>query len=618
MSSGEVPPTHDARAAWQAPDRGAPRYDDVAELDATWASPGGIIGWLSAVHHRTIGVRFISTALVFLCIGILLALLTRPRLAPSGTAVLSPTLVSHVIPPLGGTMLFLLIVPSALGFAVFLTPLLIGTREMAFPRLNAYAYYIYLLGGLGLVLSLVIEILRDAGWRDLPSLLADARLDVHTTVLMAVSGSAVVVAVGLVTTILKLRAPGMTLLRMPIVIWSVLVSSLLAVFALSGVIMAGLMHALDRSANTQFFAPTGGGALLLRQHLLWWFGHPQAYLGVVASLGFVSSIVTAFSRRPLFGYPVLVASLVATAIIGITLWVHQLFAAGVPELQASLVTFTGVLIAMLAVVHLICWIATIGRGRPDFRTPLLFVLGFCVAIAGSVAVSVIHRVTRAQDTAGALTQLEGMLCAGLAFPLFGAVYHWFPKVRGRRLSERLGRWHFWLLLIGFAVTVWSGRSQGWFIIAASLLMFGVNIAWSAMNGRDAGNNPWNADSLDGLVPSPPPWYNFAHLPVVSSRWPLWDEDIPGVQDALSGVRSDRREVVITTAVDASPQGLAVLAQPGLAPFLLALASGTVVAGALWNPWWVLIGGGVSLAALGWWHWPAHDGRTAPSSREARV
>ncbi len=654
MRAGMSPAERDETATPGEPhDPTVPHYDEVALLDETWGTRPGVIGWLSAVNHRVVGLRFIVTAFVFLLLGGVLALLMRLQLITPDNTLISPERYNEFFTLHGVTMMFLFAVPMAEGFAIYITPLMIGTRDMAFPRLNAFGYYVYLIGGVALYISLFVGAAPDAGWFNYPTLSGKTyspgyKIDVYTTIITFVEVSALVAAVELVATILKQRAPGMALHRIPLFVWAILITAIMILFAMPGVIVASIMLALDRMADANFFVPSGGGDPLLWQHLFWWFGHPEVYIILVPGLGFISSIVTVFSRRPIFGYTAIVLSLVATGIISFGLWVHHMFTTGVPELGSSFFTAASMLIAIPAGVQIFCWIATMWGGRPVFKTPLLMVIGFIIVFVvggiSGVMVASVQFDSQVHDTYFVVAHFHYVLFGGMVFPLFGAFYYWFPKITGRMLSETMGKWNFWLLLVGFNVTFFPmhqlgfagmprrvytyDAGMGWctynliatigsWIIASGMLLFVVNVLWSRRHGQTAGADPWGADSLEWLTESPPPQYNFSHMPVVTSRWPLWDREQPDVQDCISGVRSDRREVVVTTAIDAEPQCLSVLARPSLLPLALALASSVAFVGAIWSFWWVPVGAVLSFFVMAAWHWPRHDERTPPWSTEVR-
>ena len=633
-------------AGTAAPGRGA-HVDDERELRRTWDSPPGVRGWFSAVNHRVIGLRFIVTAFVFLLVGGALALAMRFQLMRPDATLLTPEQYNQIFTMHGITMMFLFAVPMGEGFAIYITPLMIGTRDMAFPRMNAFGYYVYLIGGIALYAAFILGVAPDAGWFNYPTLSGKEHspgygIDVYTTIITFVEVSALVAAVEIVATILKQRAPGMALHRMPLFVWAILVTAIMILFAMPGVIVASVMLALDRIADTQFFVPSGGGDALLWQHLFWWFGHPEVYIILLPALGFVSSIVTAFARRPVFGYTPLALSLVATGFISFGLWVHHMFTTGIPELGSSFFTAASMLIAVPAGVQIFCWIATLWGGRPVFRTPLLFVIGFLlIFVVGGVSGVMVASVqfdSQVHDTYFVVAHFHYVLFGGMVFPLFGAFYHWFPKITGKLLSERLGKWNFWLLFVGFNVTFfpmhqlgfdgmprrvytyadgmgWNGANLvatlGALMIATGMLVFVANVLWSRKRGAAAGDNPWDAESLEWLTPSPPPPYNFLHVPVVSSRWPLWDQNEPGVQESVEGLRSDRREVLVTSVLDARPQRLSVLARPSLAPAALAVATSVAFIGAIWDLRWVLVGAGLAFVVMAYWHWPRHDERTPP-------
>ncbi len=316
----DLPTSERLRTAPEPHDPKPPSYDDHDELDRTWGSGPGVRGWFSAVNHRVIGLRFIVTSFVFLLLGGALALVMRLQLMSPDATLLSPEQYNQFFTMHGVTMMFLFAVPMGEGFAIYMTPLLIGTRDMSFPRLNAFGYYVFLIGGLSLYTAFFLGLAPDAGWFNYPTLSGreyspGARIDMYTTIITFVELSALVAAVELVVTILKQRAPGMALHRMPLFVWAILVMAMMILFAMPGVIVASIMLALDRMADTLFYVPSGGGDPLLWQHLFWWFGHPEVYIILMPGLGFISSIVVAFARRPIFGYTALTVSLVATGII---------------------------------------------------------------------------------------------------------------------------------------------------------------------------------------------------------------------------------------------------------------------------------------------------------------
>ena len=614
------------------------------ELAATWATPRGFVGWFMHVNHRSMGKRFVVTAFVFFLLGGLLALAMRLQLISPENTVMGPDLYNQVFTMHGITMMFLFAVPMVEGLAMYILPLMIGTRDMAFPRMNAFGYFVYLIGGITLFVFFFLGMAPDAGWFNYPPLAGSTyspgqRIDVYTTIITFVEVSALVAAVEIVATILKQRAPGMTLSRMPLFVWAVLVTAGMIIFAMPGVIVGSVMLALDRMVDAHFFQPSGGGDPVLWQHLFWWFGHPEVYIIFIPALGIVSSVVITFCRRPIFGYTPIALSLLAIGIASFGLWVHHMFVVGVPELGSSFFTAASVMIAIPSGVQIFCWIATIWGGRPVFRTPLLFVLGFIITfvIGGvtGVMVASVQFDSQVHDTFFVVAHFHYVLIGGMVFPMFAGLYYWFPKFTGRLLSERLGKWHLGLMFVGFNLTFfpmhqlgmkgmprrvytyadgldWTGlnvlSSLGSVILAASILVFIVNFVVSLWKGTRAGPNPWGADTLEWLAESPPPNYNFRHIPVVEGRYALWDVSVPGEVAALDGLRTDRREVLVTSILDAEPRSVSVVTTPSLLPLAFALAASLAFIGAIWTLWWVPVSLVLSYLTLVLWHWPRHHER----------
>ena len=620
-------------------------------LDRTWLSPPGFPGWFLHVNHRSIGKRFIVTAFIFLILGGIEALIMRLQLSRPGNTLLSPDLYNQFFTMHGTTMMFFFAVPVMEGFAIYLTPLMIGSRDMAFPRLNAFGYYVYLIAGVALYVSFFLGMAPDAGWFAYTPLSnreysPGLRMDVWATMITFIELSALVAAVELIVTILKLRAPGMSIHRMPLFIWAILVVSFMIVFAMPPVMVASLMLALDRTAGTHFFAVSNGGDPLLWQHLFWFFGHPEVYIIFLPALGMLSSLVITFSRRRVFGYTPLVLSLAATGFIGFGLWVHHMFAAGLPQLGANFFTAASMIIAIPSGTQIFCWIATLWGSRPEFKPPLLFVLGFFgIFVLGGLTGVMIASVPfdlQVHDTFFIVAHFHYVLIGGAVFPLLGAAFYWFPKITGRMMNERAGHWSFWLAFIGFNVTFFPMHNLGligmprrvytyldglgWndlnmlatagaFVFAAGILVFVGNAIFSMRSGPVAGRNPWNADTLEWSIPSPPPNYNFREIPVVEGRYALWDAS--GANPHVTGLRDDRREVLVTTVLDAQPQCISIL--PGPSPWPLALAVSVSVAfiGMIFHMAWVPVGFALTFLSMVGWHWPRQHVRRPPWEEKER-
>jgi cytochrome c oxidase subunit I+III len=626
-------------------------WDDAArerehrELDETWLSPPGLLGWFTHVNHRSIGRRFIFTAMVFFLLGGLEALLIRIQLAVPENNFLSADLYNQVFTMHGTTMMFLFAVPVMEGFAIYLVPLMIGTRDMAFPRLNAFGYYVYLIGGVTLYAAFFLNMAPDAGWFNYvplanPEFSPGRRIDFWAMVITFIEVSALVAAVELIVTILKLRAPGMSLNRMPLFVWAVLVMSFMIVFAMPAVMVVSVLLALDRTVGTHFFNVAEGGEPLLWQHLFWFFGHPEVYIIFIPALGMVSAIIIAFTGRKIFGYGALVLALVATGFVGFGLWVHHMFATGLPQLGLSFFTAASILIAVPSGVQIFCWIASLARGKPRLATPLLFVIGFVfIFVAGGLTGVMLASVPldlQVHDTFFVVAHFHYVLIGGAVFPLLGAIYYWFPKITGRMLNERMGKWNFWILFVGFNITFFPMHQlgfqgmprriytyvhgMGWeplnmvatagaFMLAIGVTLLGVNVLVSLRSGLRAADDPWGADSLEWGTSSPPPNYNFLEIPVVTGRYPRWEqrEQRPvGV-----GLRSDVREVVVTRILDAEPDHRNVLPGPTVWPLMAALAVSVAFIGVIFDVRLFLVGFLLAFIGFVGWLWPSerrHTGR----------
>src|SRR5436305_4144841 len=413
-------------------------------LAYTWGRRPGIIGWLSTVDHKEIGRRYIITAFVFLALGGLLAAIIRLQLARPESHVLGPDRYNQIFTTHGSNMMFLFAVPVMEAMAVYLVPLMVGTRNIAFPRLNAFSYWIYLAGGALLWIAFALDMGPDVGWFAYvplsgPQYGAGKRADIWAQMITFTEVSALAVAVELVVTIFKQRAPGMSLDRMPLFVWSMLVTSFIIIMAMPAIMIASTSLILDRLVGTHFFNPAEGGDVLLWQHLFWFFGHPEVYIIFLPAAGMVSTMVATFARRPVFGYLALVMALIATGILAFGLWVHHMFVTGLPRLGESFFTASSMAIAIPAGIQVFCWLATLWDGKPVFKTPLLFVIGFVFTfvIGGltGVMVASVPFDTQVLDTYFVVAHFHYVLIGGAVFPLLGATYYWFPKITGRMMGE---------------------------------------------------------------------------------------------------------------------------------------------------------------------------------------
>jgi cytochrome c oxidase subunit 1 len=611
--------------------------DLAARLERTWRTPRGLWGILTTVDHKVIGRRYIVTAFFFLALGGVLALLMRLQLARADNRLISPDRYDQIFTQHGSNMMFLFAVPVMEAMAVYLVPLMVGTRNIAFPRLNAYSYWLYLAGGFMLWIPFILDMAPDVGWFAYvplsgPQFGAGKRADVWAQMITFTEVAALAVAVEIVVTIFKQRAPGMTLDRVPLFVWAMLVTAFLVILAMPAIMVASTSLILDRLVGTHFFNPAEGGDVLLWQHLFWFFGHPEVYIIFLPAVGMVSTIIPTFVGRPVFGYLALVLALIATGVLAFGLWVHHMFVVGLPRLGESFFTASSMAIAIPAGVQIFCWLATLWDGRPVYRTPLLFVIAFIITfvIGGltGVMVASVPFDTQVHDTYFVVAHFHYVLIGGAVFPLMGAVYYWYPKIVGRKMSERLGRWVVGLVFVGFNLTffpmhvlglegmprrVYTYSAQmGWqglnlfvsvsaAILALGFLLFFVDAVRSVRRGELAGDNPWRAPTLEWATSSPPPDYNFARIPVVSSATPLWDD--PKVLEVAEGLGVDRRELLITSLTEARPQARESSPRNSIWPLIAALTITVMLVSSIFSPW-ALIWASIPIAvALTGWFWP---------------
>lgn len=618
-------------------------YDQTPEatelLSRTWQSPPGFVSWFTHVNQRQIGYRFVVTSLIFFALAGVLALIMRLQLITPENTLLGADFYNQLFTMHGTTMMFFFAVPAMEGLGIYLVPLMIGTRDMSFPRLNAFGYYVYLIAGISLFVALFLGMAPAAGWFSYVPLANIAfspgkGMDFWTSMITFIEISALAAAVELIVTILKQRAPGMTLNRMPLFVWSILVMSFMILFAMPTVMAGSVLLALDRAFDMQFFVASGGGDPLLWQHLFWFFGHPEVYIIMVPALGIISTVIATFTRKPVFGYTALVLALVATGFVSFGLWVHHMFTTGLPHLGLSFFTAAGAMIAIPSGVQIFCWIASLWGNRIRYATPMLFVLGFfAIFVIGGltgVMVASIPFDTQVHDSYFVVAHLHYVLIGGAVFPFFAGLYYWYPKMTGRLMSERLGKWSFALIFIGTNLTFFPMHQlglegmprriytylegMGWgdlnfaitlaaFVLATGFLLTLINAIVSRTRGAEAGDNPWQAETLEWAATSPPQNYNFRHLPVVHSRNPLWDQPDLARRQYVKGLRADRRELLVTTLLEAQPQSVLIMPGPSIWPFLLALVVGFGFLGFMFQPLLFVVGFALSFFAIAGWLWP---------------
>jgi len=608
-----------------------------AKLTATWKRPEGLIGWLSSVDHKDIGRRYIVTALVFFALAGALAVAIRLQLVSPDNDLVGAARFNELFTMHGTTMMFLFAVPVMQGVQIYLTPLMVGSRNIAFPRLTAFSYYVYLTGGLLLWVSFFLNIAPDVGWFSYvplsgPQYGIGKRPDIWAQMVTFTEVAALSVAVTLTGTILKQRAPGMSLARMPIFMWATLVTSLMVIFSMPAVALASGFLLSDRLIATQFYNPAERGDPLLWQHLFWFFGHPEVYIIFLPATGFVSEIVATFCRRTIFAYHVVVLSLVATGILAFGLWVHHMFTTGLPRVGYSFYTAASMTVAIPTGLQIFCWIATMWEGRPRLEVPMLYVIAFIVTfVIGGLSGVIIASVPldlQLHDTYFIVAHFHYVLIGGAVFPLLGVITYWYPKFTGRLMSDGLGKLSFWMVFLGFQLAFFPMHiagimgmprrvytypagmgletpnllsTIGSLVVAAAALLFVVNMVMSLRAGRVAGPNPWDGSSLEWAAASPPRDYNFGHLPVVDSRTPLWDAG--EVMQVVHGLRVEERELLLTSVVDAVPEVREPSAEPSVWPLIAALALAAMFISSMFSPWAVVFGIVPVAVALIAWFWP---------------
>jgi cytochrome c oxidase subunit I+III len=642
-------------ADYRTPRVGADSLEHESMLSRLWDTAPGLAGFFSSVDHKQIGIRYIVTAFLFLAIGGIEALLMRLQLAGPNLSWLTPEQYNDLFSTHGMTMIFLYASPILSGFSNFLWPLLLGSRDMAFPRLNALSYWIYVASGIFLYAGFLTGNGPNDGWFNyVPYASRDynpgLNQDFYALGMVFLGISTSVGAANFIVTAFRTRAPGMSINRLPIMVWGTLTASAANLIVVPAVSVAFLMLWMDRNLGSHFFDPQGGGQPLLWQHLFWIFGHPWVYAIVLPAMGMVSDGLPVFCRRPLVGYSLVALSTVATMILGFGVWVHHMFATGLPGLGLSFFSGASIVITVPSAIAVFAWLATIWLGRPVITTAFLFfssmILLFVIGGVSGFMTASVPVDWQLTDTYFVVAHLHYVLIGINVFPVVGAAYFWFPKMFGRMLDERLGRWNFWVMFLGFNLAFLPmhlagllgmprriytyGPHMGWttlnvvisigsFVFAIGVLLFFINVIRSWRSGVVAASNPWDAPTLEWSVSSPPPSYNFAVIPTLGSRHPLWEgrlDEQGSVSSLDRGMLLDSgKETIGTTALDATPDMILEMPADSYAPVLLALGVSIVFAGVLLKLWPAAVAGAVvTAAALLTWLWPRRDLREREPAR----
>ena len=585
----------------------------------TWTE--GLFSWLTTVDHKRLGILYIVTSFIFFGFASIEAFLIRLQLAAPGNTLLSPDVYNQMFTMHGVTMVFLAIMPLGIGFANYFVPLQIGARDLAFPRLNAFGYWVYFVGGLFIYTSFILGDPPDVGWvayAPLTSLSNNPGLgtDFYMIGLFVGGIGTLVTAMNLIVTIINMRAPGMTMMRMPVFTWMMLITSFLIIFAFPPLTVALFQVMMDRTFDTLFYVPAAGGMPILWQHLFWIFGHPEVYIIILPAFGVISEVIPTFSRKPLFGYPVIILSGIFIGFMGFAVWTHHMFTTGLGPVVNTAFALTSFVIGIPTGIKVFNWLGTIWGGKVWFSTSMLYAIAFLVTFTLGGITGIMLAVppfdAQAHDSYFVVAHFHFAMGGGALLAFLSGLYYWFPKITGKMMSERLGKLAFWLAVPGFWVIffpqhflglmgmprrtqtyvegigfeLWNLVSTaGTFLMGAGLVVLIANIVLGLWRGRPAGNDPWDARTLEWSTSSPPPYYDFDRQPVVNDRDAHWVQKYP---ESVHGER------VPESASEPYDRGGAHIPGQSWYPFVAAMALLPFSYGWLYDNMWVV---GVSMLVV---------------------
>ncbi len=616
------------------------------QLERIWMTPPGI-GRLSSVNHTFLGKRFMVVALTFFAIGGLLSMLIRAQLATPNSAFIGPELYNQIFTMHGTVMMFLFAIPMFEGFVIYMLPKMLGSRDMAFPRLTAYGFWCYLFGGMILIGAMLVGAAPDSGWFMYTPLSSKPytpgiNADVWLLGITFVEISAVTAAIEIFVSILKMRAPGMSLTRMPLMGWYMLVTSGMMIIGFPPLILGSILLEIERAFDLPFFDPTRGGDPLLWQHLFWLFGHPEVYIIFLPAAGALSTIIPVFAQRQILGYRAIIAAIVAMGFLSFGLWVHHMFTVGIPHLALAFFSAASALVAIPTAVQIFAWLGTLASGKPRWDIPMLYVFGFFfVFVIGGltgVMLAMVPFNTQAHDSYFVVAHLHYVLVGGFVFPMLAGLYHWLPHITGKQSLYRLSIPAFWLIFIGFNMTFflmhltglmgmprristypsnwgwdWLNllSSVGGFILTMGFALVLADIVLQARFGRWFRRDPWQAQTLEWATPTPPPSYNFAAIPRIDARADglapaLIGPGLAGGHGYLGFARNNDQETLGVDIATGEPEHLIILPRRTYLPLFTALATSTFFLALLFGLYW-LAPFGALLTLVMFLFWPTSLG-----------